>query len=74
MNSHIRNNLKPHSIPFYKNFINCDFCGASTRGEVFLNSDDQPEGGIYCNACHALLVEDHTASIEQKGKVTYTER
>jgi len=50
--------LKSHSMTYYKNYIDCDFCGRATRGEVFLDFNNQPTGGVFCSGCHGRLIDD----------------
>ena len=38
---------------YYKEYINCDFCGQQTRGRVY---DDEPEKA-YCGSCNRVIVE-----------------
>ncbi len=42
---------KPY-VRFYKDFIECDFCGEHTRGRVYEGSQE-----IVCGACNATLWE-----------------
>lgn len=56
--SHLLNN-QSHSVPYYKSYISCDFCGQGTRGQVFLNTDHEPYGGVFCSSCHGKLLDEH---------------
>lgn len=47
----------------YERHIECDFCGAMTRGRIW---EDDPKN-IKCGACHNVLFEkgtDHEASTD----------
>ena len=54
-------------VRFYRDFIECDFCGQLTRGRVYEDSQE-----IICGSCHATLweVEDDIAiSFESDGNL-----
>jgi hypothetical protein len=39
-------------VRFYKDFVECDFCGQQTRGRVYEGSQQ-----VTCGACNAVLIE-----------------
>ena len=49
---------------YYIDFIECDFCGQSTRGRVYPHS----LSGL-CGACHKPLLESSDENKEEDDKV-----
>ena len=39
-------------VRFYRDYVECDFCGQQTRGRVYEGSQQ-----VTCGACHSVLVE-----------------
>jgi|TARA_R110001606_G_C15019823_1_gene609611 hypothetical protein len=39
-------------VRFYKDFIECDFCGQHTKGRVYEDSQE-----IVCGSCNSVLFE-----------------
>lgn len=39
-------------VRFYKDFVECDFCGQQTRGRVYEGSQQ-----VTCGSCSAVLIE-----------------
>ena len=57
---------KPY-VRFYRDFIECDFCGQLTRGRVYEDSQE-----ITCGSCHSTLWEfedDIAISFESDGNL-----
>lgn len=49
---------------YYIDFIECDFCGQSTRGRVYPHSLS-----VLCGACHKPLMELSDENKEEDDKV-----
>lgn len=46
-------------VKFYRDFIECDFCGQLTRGRVYDGCQE-----IVCGACNSVLFEFETTEEE----------
>jgi len=37
---------------YYKEYVNCDFCGQQTKGRIYV---DQPTA-VHCGACNRVMI------------------
>lgn len=46
-------------VRFYKDYVECDFCGQLTRGRVYDGAQE-----IVCGACNSSIYEFYTSDCE----------
>ena len=54
----------------YEKHIDCDFCGAMTRGRIWENEP----GVIKCGACHAVIDFEKGNKIEKSADNSWSSR